>query len=156
MRRRLTRMTLLDLLVDLVLVSCVAAIAVPRASLVIGGRLSPCWSVAQTVPRWQLADPARAGRSGAWRFYVRILRSLTVEGRRTGLAQDQLFVCKVISTTPSPGGIDYRQSPMSLLGGYPVGRLTQPQWPISCDRVSGHDPNSVDDLNVLFFSGTQR
>ena len=62
---------------------------------------------------------------------------------------DGLFVCRVLSTRPAPTALDYREPRGQILDG-----LTNPAWPIACDRPTNHDPAGQDDMNVVFFSGS--
>mgnify|MGYP001590026856 CR=1 FL=1 len=60
----------------------------------------------------------------------------------------------MLGTKPSPNALDYREPGPGIPGGRVSDGLTQPQWPIGCDRPTNHDPAGGDDINVLYFSGS--
>lgn len=63
-----------------------------------------------------------------------------------------IYVCPIRGTSPSPSALDYREPGPGLPGGRVSDELTQPCWPIACDRCDNHARSGYDDLNVLFFS----
>ncbi len=77
------------------------------------------------------------------------LRNAPTPGQAIARGNDGLFVCKVLRTKPSPTALDYQEPIRPVVDG-----LTQPQWPIACDRPTNHDPSGMDDVNIMFFSGS--
>lgn len=88
--------------------------------------------------------PPAAGE-GFWNT----LRNTPSPSEAIARGSDGLFVCRVLGTKPSPTALDYREPRGQIVDG-----LTQPQWPIACDRPANHDPAGQDDMNILFFSGS--
>lgn len=78
----------------------------------------------------------------------------TFPTRQTSLCpqNDDLFICPVRGTGPSPNALDYRVPSPAFPGGH-VCAATPGNWPILCDRVTNHSSSGDDDMNVLLYSG---
>ena len=86
--------------------------------------------------------------------FFNTLRNIPNATQAIARGNDGLFVCKVYGTAPSPTAVDYRQPGPGLPGGRVSDGLTQPQWPIGCDRTNNHDVNAQDDMNIVYFAGS--
>lgn len=65
-----------------------------------------------------------------------------------------LFVCDIRGTRPSSSAVDYREPGPGIPGGRISDGLTNPSWPIGCDRAENHAALGGEDITVLYFSGS--
>lgn len=74
--------------------------------------------------------------------------------RELAEGDDIRFVCPLSGSRAGVGITDYREPGPGLPGGRVSDGLTQPRWPIACDRPTNHDPAGQDDMNILLFNGS--
>ncbi len=86
-------------------------------------------------------------------FYETLSRVPT-PGAALTRGDDSMASCPVLRRATHPSVIDYREPGPGLPGGRLRDGLTQPQWPIACDRPTNHDPSGQDDINIMFLSGS--
>ena len=86
--------------------------------------------------------------------FFNTLRNTPNASQAIARGSDGLFVCKAHGTRPSSTALDYREPGSGLPGRRVSDALTQPQWPIACDRTNNHSVDGTDDINILFFSGS--
>lgn len=105
-------------------------------------------SSAGTYPSSTYPDYKRAvGREA-----LDALRTYPTRDSSLTRGDDSLFVCPVRGTEPDPRALDYRAPSPSFPGGYPQ-IISDPSWPVFCDRPTNHDPDGQDDMNILLISG---
>lgn len=160
MEKRNQGLTLLELLVVVAVISLLFALAVPvwsrscrdaRKRDCIGNFRQLGTYVVMYVTKYgsDRFYPPAAGE-GFWNT----LRNIPSPTKAMSRGNDGLFICKVLGTRPSPTALDYREPGPGMPFGRLADGLTQPQWPIGCDRPTNHDPSGQDDINVLYFSGS--
>ncbi len=155
MEKRNRGFTLLELLVIIAVISVLVALLVPALSRSRkSAKKRDCTGNLRQLGTYVVMYVSKYGSDREYppaagaRFW-NTLRNVPSPARALLRGSDGLFVCKVLRRMPTPTALDYLEP-----RGQVADDLTQPQWPIACDRPTNHDPAGQDDINVLYFSGS--